>query len=228
MSVRTSLETVSVTNSGDLRAHASLEEVAHRRPSLEEFARPSSGALEAAPSLSTSLVYRNHSYPSQATGTRLSTSWDVQSPLSPHNSSERPPFTSDYLTRHDAAQPSHDPLNRFGSVSQQQHFTGSALRKSVSMDRDPHTQDGALKILQKMQRSSSSSTISKVPSGLPGSLSHSDAAAVQRPAGALADAGTIGRASGSSLSSSIFGEPTQWVIDYSDLVSDRRCTVCFL
>ena len=87
------------------------------------------------------------------------------------------------------------------------------------MDRDPHTQNGAHKILQKIQRSSSSSTINKVPNSLPGSLSDAEAAAFQRPAGSLADAGTTGKGSGSSLSSSIFGEPNQWVIEYSDLVS---------
>ena len=233
VSARTSLETASPGNSGDFRVHPSLEEFARGRPSLEEFARPSSGPLEAAPSLSTCLVHGNHSYSSQTTATRPSASWDVQSPLSPNTSTECPPFASDCLTRHDAAQPSHDPLDRFESVpqqhqQQQQHFTGSALGKSVSIDRGPHIQDGAHKVLQKIQRSSSSSTISKVPNGLTGSLSDTDAAAFQRPTGALADAGTISRASGSSLSSSIFGEPNQWVIDYGDLVSNRFCTACFL
>ena len=89
------------------------------------------------------------------------------------------------------------------------------------MDRDPRSQDGAHKVLEKIQRSSSSSTISKVPNSQPGSLWDAEAAVFQRPTGALADAGTLGRASGSSLSSSIFGEPNQWVIDYSDLVSDH-------
>lgn len=87
------------------------------------------------------------------------------------------------------------------------------------MDRDPHAQNGAAKALQKLQRSSSGSTISRLPNSLPRSLSEAEAAAFQRLPGSLADASATGRGSGSSLSSIIFGEPNQWVIDYSDLVS---------
>ena len=191
--------------------------------------RPSSGPMEAAPSLPTSALHCNHGLSLQATGARPSTSQDVQSPLSSNTSTERPSFTSARLTQHNAAQPSHDPLNPFGSASQQQQQpTWSPLRKSLSMDKDPHTQEGANKILQKIQRSSSSSVISKLPNSLPGSLSDAEAAAFQQPAGALTDAGTLGRSSGASLSSSIFGEPNQWVIDYDDLVSDHSCAVSFL
>ena len=205
-SARTSLETASVRNS----------EESYRRLNSEEFPRPSSGPLEAATTLSTSLLH----YPSsQATGRRPSLSSDIQSCPSPNTSTEHPPFTSARLTLHDAAQPSHDPLAPFGSAPQQQlQPPGSPLRKSLSMDREPHAQSGAAKALHKIQRSSSGSTISRPPNSLPGSLSEAETAAFQRPTGSLADASAIGRGSGSSLSS-IFGEPNQWVIDYSDLVS---------
>ncbi len=99
------------------------------------------------------------------------------------------------------------------------------LQKSVSMDRSPHMQKEALKMLQQIQRSSSSSSVPKVPNSFPGSLSDKEGAAFRRPAGLLAEAGTIGRGSGSSLSSSIFGESNQWVIDYNDLVSNVTISV---
>lgn len=180
--------------------------------------------MEAAPSLSASLPPYTCGPTSQALQGRRSLSSDVHSPLSPDASTERPPFTSARLTQHNASQPRHDPLNPFGSApQQQQQYNESPLRRSsLSLDKDPHTQNGARNILQKIQRSSSGgSAISKLPNSLPGSLSEVEGGgSFQRPAGLLAEAGTIGRGSGSSLTSSIFGEPNQWVIDYSDLVSD--------
>lgn len=92
----------------------------------------------------------------------------------------------------------------------------------MSIDRDPRTQNGGPKVLQKMKRSSSSGSVAgKLPNSLPGSLSEAEAAAFQRPTGSSENTSMIGRTSGSSLSSSIFREPNQWVIDYNDLVSSR-------
>lgn len=200
VSARTSLETASPRNS-------------------EDSPRPSSPTLEAPPSLSTASLLH---FP-QATEARPSASSDVQSPLSPDAATEGTPFTSARLTQHDAAQPSLDPLNPFGCAPQQQPYTGSPLRKSASIDRDPRTRNRGPKLLQKMKRSSSSgSVISKMPNSQPGSLSDTEAAAFQRPTGSLIETSTVGRGSASSLSSSIFGEPNQWVIDYNDLVSSHR------
>ena len=95
------------------------------------------------------------------------------------------------------------------------------LRKSVSMDR-PFRRE-VQQNNQRIQRSVSSGSVAK-PNSLPGSLTESERAAFQRPLGLSAEAGSLGRGSGSSLSSSIF-ESNQWVIDYNDLVSNSLWAV---
>ena len=84
------------------------------------------------------------------------------------------------------------------------------------MDRDTRTQQEAL---QKGQMPSPSSSVIKLPSSLPNSLVEAEAAVFKRPAGSPADVANLTGNSG-SLSSSIFGEANQWVIDYNDLVGD--------
>ncbi|KAL3162493.1 hypothetical protein ABBQ32_010154 [Trebouxia sp. C0010 RCD-2024] len=183
------------------------------RDSLESASARNSDEL---PSLANASLLHVHRGPlQQATEGRPSASSDVQSPLSLDAATKRPPFTSARLTQHDAAQPSCDPLKPFESVPQQQPYP---LRKSLSIDRDPRSRNRGPQLLQKMKRSSSSgSVISKMPNSQPDSLSDTEAAAYQQPTGSLVDTSTIGRGSASSLSSSIFGEPNQWVIDYNDL-----------
>lgn len=144
-------------------------------------------------------------------------------------SQQQPLFTAARLSEHDA-QLSAEQLSAARQASvlrtseslQQQPEPQSnlgMLRKSLSMGREPHTQKEALRALKKIQRSSSGS-MAKLPNSLPGSLSDTEAGAFSRPAGALAEADTLGRGSGSStMSGSIFGGSCQWVIEYSDLVS---------
>lgn len=142
---------------------------------------------------------------------------------------QQPHFTAARLNEHDAqlsaeqlsAERQASVLHRSESLQQQAESQGNlgALRKSLSMDREPHTQKEALRALKQIQRSSSGS-VAKLPHSLPGSLSDTESGAFQRPTGALAEAGTLGRGSGSStMSGSIFGGSYQWVIEYSDLVS---------
>lgn len=192
------------------------------RDSLESASARNSDEL---PSLANASLLHVHRGPlQQATEGRPSASSDVQSPLSLDAATKRPPFTSARLTQHDAAQPSCDPLKPFESVPQQQPYP---LRKSLSIDRDPRSRNRGPQLLQKMKRSSSSgSVISKMPNSQPDSLSDTEAAAYQQPTGSLVDTSTIGRGSASSLSSSIFGEPNQWVIDYNDLVSRHPLLYC--
>ncbi|DBA69721.1 TPA: hypothetical protein ACH3X2_012649 [Trebouxia sp. C0005] len=140
---------------------------------------------------------------------------------------QQPHFTAARLNEHDAqlsaeqlsAERQASVLHRSESLQQQAESQGNlgALRKSLSMDREPHTQKEALRALKQIQRSSSGS-VAKLPHSLPGSLSDTESGAFQRPTGALAEAGTLGRGSGSStMSGSIFGGSYQWVIEYSDL-----------
>lgn len=142
---------------------------------------------------------------------------------------QQPLFTAARLNDHDAqlsaeqlsAERQASVLCRSESLQQQSDSQGNLgmLRKSLSMGREPHTQKEALRVLKQIQRSSSGS-VAKLPNSLPGSLSDTESGAFQRPTGALAEAGTLGRGSGSStISGSIFGGSYQWVIEYSDLVS---------
>lgn len=144
--------------------------------------------------------------------------------LQPQLWQQQPLFTAARLNEHDAqlsAERQASVLRRSESLQQQPESQGDVgtLRKSLSMGREPHTQKEALRALKQIQRSSSGS-VAKLPDSLPGSLPDTESGAFVRPAGALAEAGTLGRGSGSStVSGSIFGGSYQWVIEYSDLVS---------
>lgn len=206
------------------------------------FAGPASGPLEIAPVLSAPQFLYSGFQPGEPNG------WQAPPPYVPsprvsaesqqsmpdtniqlHLSQQQPLFTAARLNEHDAqlsaeqlsAGREASVLRRSESLQQQSESQGDlgTLRKSVSLGREPHTQKEALRALKQIQRSSSGS-VAKLPNSLPGSLSDTDSGAFQRPTGALAEAGTPGRGSGTStMSSSIFGGSYQWVIEYSDLVS---------
>ncbi len=206
------------------------------------FAGPASGPLEIAPVLSapqnqySGYQLREHSSwqapPPYIPSPRVSAESTESMPdanIQPQLWQQQPLFTAARLNEHDAqlsaeqlsAERQASVLLRSESLQQQSESQGNpgTLRKSLSMGREPFTQKEALRPLKQIQRSSSGS-VAKLPNSLPGSLSDTESAAFQRPAGALAEAGTLGRGSGSStVSGSIFGGSYQWVIEYSDLVS---------
>ena len=190
------------------------------------FAGRASGPLEVAPILSGSpchgdSLHRGAVQVAQPPPPSVPKQHTVQGTHSPDASTEHPPFTAARLTQHDAQQSAqelaHSELEDSSHGRSAQQQIPSLLQKSKSMDRDTCTQQEAL---QKGQMSSSSSSAVKLPSSLPNSLVEAEAAVFKRPAGSPADVANFTRNSGSSLSSSIFGEANQWVIDYNDLVRD--------
>ena len=194
-------------------ARSSLNELA--RSSIESRG-PASGPLEVAPSLSQP---QYNSAGLSLAGTQHASLLDTQSPFYAANGVAQPSMRP---RSQDAAHPIQTPHSSFGSgqqqQQQQQQVIEPALRKSRSVDRSTHTQTEARRSLQRMQRSlSSDAGTDKLANSLPGSLSAEEASS-QRPSGSLAESGLVGKNSNSSLSSSIFKEPNQWVIDYSDLV----------
>lgn len=191
---------------------------------MDELARssiesgpPASGPLEVAPSLSRPLY--NSAGPSQA-DTRRAVSLDTQTPFLSVHGSQQPTR----LTSQDAAYPMQK-RNSFG-YGQQQHNQQQQFSEPAAVDGHTHTQTEAYRMLQRIQRSSSDTVTDKLANSLPGSLSSAEGAAFQRPAGSLGESGMVGKNSNSSISSSIFGESNQWVIDYNDLVSEvNRCNL---
>ncbi|DBB01174.1 hypothetical protein WJX77_003342 [Trebouxia sp. C0004] len=194
------------------------------------FAGPASGPLEIAPVLSAPQFQHGgpnswRAPPPYVPSPRVSADSPRSTPdanIQPQLWQQQPLFTAARLNEHDAqlsAEHQASVLHRSRSLQQQSESQGNlgTLRKSLSVGRGPHTQKEALRALKQIQRSSSGS-VAKLPNSLPGSLSDTESGAFARPAGALAEAGTLGRGSGSStMSGSIFGGSYQWVIEYSDL-----------
>lgn len=126
-------------------------------------------------------------------------------------------FTAARLNEHDAQfndQQEQNAVHRDDFVQQPPQRHVAPLRKSVSLDRASPAQTNAVTSSQPLQRASYSSSSKRGSS-----ITDAEAAAFQQPAAVPVDTSAFGRNSGSSLSSSIFGESSQWVIEYSDLVS---------